>query len=227
MERDTGQALGDPPSRAGDRLFRVSRHPGECRAVAPAREPCRPVAPVRRRLRHDAGDDVRGAGLPGGRRDHDRGHRATHAHCQLRTHRPGGVLFGGPVLPRRLARPAPAAAGHGRAGGARHRSQFPRERDRHFRQRRRGVLRLHHDVRVLPARGALSRDARAPEGRIEPGIPGPRVAARGAPADRISGQSRRRGGAGRHAAGRRSRAGQAGRSRPRGRNPRRRRDRDR
>ena len=49
-----------------------------------------------------------------------------------------------------------------------------------------GLLRLDHDVRVLPAVRALPRDARAAEGRREPGVPGQGAAARRASSARLS-----------------------------------------
>ena len=78
---------------------------------------------------------------------------------QLGAEPAGAAVFGGAVLQRRLARAAPAAHRHGRAGGARHRRDLRRQHRRHLRPRRRvrprGLLRFADDVRRLPAGGAL------------------------------------------------------------------------
>ena len=68
------------------------------------------LAPLRRRLLHDAGDDVPGAALRRGAGDAER--RPAHAAALggLAAQHPGRRFLGGADVPRRLAGPAPAAA---------------------------------------------------------------------------------------------------------------------
>ena len=166
------RALGrapHPPERhpargRGPRLRRAAVRQRALRRCVEARAPRDAVAPVRRRLRHDAGDDVRGAGLHRGRR-HDRGPRAADAHREPGADGAGRGVGGRAVLRRRVARAEGAPRRHGRAGRARHHRGVRGERARDAARRRPGLLRFDLDVRVSAARRALSRDGRAREGR--------------------------------------------------------------
>ena len=138
---------------------------------AAARSARRAVAPVRRRLLHDAGDDVRHAGLrraagelaPDIEAPAALGALAADA-CRCCCSRRGRSSRGA----WRDLRAAPHR--HGRAGGAGHRDRLRRQHRRDasipaapFGAR--GLLRLADDVRLLPARRALAGAARAPSRR--------------------------------------------------------------
>ena len=164
LGRAPDQALRHPRRHPGDRLPRLSLRRRALRAARPPRAALDAVAGVRRRLRHDAGDDVRLPGLRGRRGRHDLGHRAAATLGQPAADPAGGAVLGCALLPARLARPAPAPAWHGRAGRARRGQRLRRQPVGDTDRRAGGVLRLGHDVRVLPARRALPRDDRAPEG---------------------------------------------------------------
>ncbi len=131
------------------------------------------MALVRRRFRHDAGDDVRRAGLSG-RRRHDAGHRATDALGQPDPDRTGDRLLLRTFLPQCLARPEAASRRHGRAGGTGCRCGLRRQRLGHAERGRRGVFRFGHHVCLLPALGPLSGNDGAAEGGAQRGDPGPR-----------------------------------------------------
>ncbi len=59
LGRVSHQAVGNSGPDCADRLPRMARHFRECRACTPTRDAQRALALVRRRVRHDAGDDVR------------------------------------------------------------------------------------------------------------------------------------------------------------------------
>ena len=130
--------------------------PATCwRRAAPEGAAPAAVALAGRGLLHDAGDDVRRAGLRRrARRDHAR-HRGAAALGLVGADAAGGAVFLLAVLRGGAARPAPPRHRHGRAGGAGHRHRVRRQHGRHLRSRRpagrRGLVRLGDDVRVLPA----------------------------------------------------------------------------
>ena len=125
--------------------------------------PSRTVAPVRGRLRHDAGDDVCGAGVSG-RWRHDAGYRGPDALGQPDPHAAGGVVFGGAVFPARGARLAHAPHRHGCAGGAGHRRRLCRQPVGYADRCGRGLFRFGHHVCVPAAGRSLSGNDGAPEG---------------------------------------------------------------
>ncbi len=163
LGRAPDQAVADP---RGDRRHRLSGPPVRCGAlgVAGAEGTARrAVALVRRRLRHDAGDDVRDTGVPGGRGHHDAGHRAVDALGQPGADPAGDLLLGGAVLSQRLARSAVPARRHGRAGGAGRRRRLPGQHLGDADRVGRGLFRFGHHVRVLPAWWPLPGNGGAPE----------------------------------------------------------------
>ena len=178
--------VGDPACDSGDRLSSLpgqQRHGG---SGAQTRGPRCALALVRCRLRHDAGDDVRAARLPGRGWQHERGHHAPDAHRQPGAHRAGGGVGLRPVLSRRVARPQAAPAGDGRPDRAGDCRCVRRQCVRHAYRGRGGLLRLDRDVRVFPVVCAVPGVARAAEGGGEPGVPGPGASAGGASTDTLS-----------------------------------------
>jgi hypothetical protein len=152
----------DPPRR----LRRRARHPRAGARAAPARIARRAVAPVRRRLLHDADDDARDAALRGVTRRARARHEAIARLGRLGADAAGAVVVGRTVLPGRLAQPAQRLHRRRRPGRARHRRHLRREHRRRVRSRRpvrpRGLLRFADDVRQLPARRPLAADEGAP-----------------------------------------------------------------
>ncbi len=97
------------------------------------------------------------------------------------------LLSAGPFFQAALLAVARQTAGHGHAGLAGAGRGLRRRNRRHARPgralRARGLLRLDHDVRGLPAGRAVSRAARAPPGRPGPGAGSGRAAEAGRAAD--------------------------------------------
>ncbi len=152
LRLDGGRAPGGLPAAAS---------PGRlCPRAPPARAPPRPVALAGGGLLHDAGHDVRLAGLPGHARRPDAGDGAAAALGVLGHQPAGGALCLRAFLRQRLARHPAAPRQHGPAGGGRHADHLLRQHGGHLRPRRavraRGLLRLADHVRVLPAHRPLA-----------------------------------------------------------------------
>jgi hypothetical protein len=171
------------------------------------------VAFVRRRLRHDAGDDVRHTGVPR-RRRHDAGHRATDALGQPDPDPAGDPVFVRALLCQRVARPQAAPGRHGRAGGARRRRGLCGERLGNADCGGRGVFRFGDDVRLLPAHRPLPGNDGTAEGGAQRGNAGAGHSGVRHPPGGLAGRqlrSGRRARCGGRIARRRRGAGQAGR----------------
>ena len=127
------------------------------------------LAALRRRLLHDAGDDVPGAALSGGARRDERRPAQAAAVGGLAPQHSGRRVLGGADVPRSVGGPAPAPHRHGPAGLDRHRPHVRRQHRRDVRARpavrQRAVVRLADDVRQLPPGRALARPQDAQPGR--------------------------------------------------------------
>ena len=147
------------------RLSGAAARPRGARRRPPPRNARRAKAPRRRRLRRDAGDDVRERVVVRRIRrcrcrDARRFPMADAARGDARR-----VLCRGAVLRRRETTPRGAPARHGRAGGARRRAHLRRKRRRGRCRGPRRLVRVGQHVRVLPERRPLPRNARPPPRR--------------------------------------------------------------
>ncbi len=122
-----------------------------------------------------AGDDVRGGALHGPLHQCRRGvHGLLQVDKSAALH-PHHDLLGPALLRGRLAQPQAGAPLHGRVGVAGADRCLRRLHVGHRVQHRRGLLRLHHHVRLLPAAGALPRASGQTQGirvELQPGAAG-------------------------------------------------------